>query len=182
VIVLYVDECHLVWGDVCGYVWGPSSARVTIPIVNQRERQSYYGAIDARTGELTVIPVQAGNTRWTLIFVEYLRQRYEGKQIIVCWDGASYHRSIELREYLENVNQGREPAEWEITCVQFAPNAPDQNPIEDVWLQAKQYVRQQWKRCQHTFRSVRDLFEEALNTIIFDYSKLSAYLPDLQIN
>lgn len=177
VIVLYVDECHLVWGDACGYVWGPSNARVTVPVLNQRERQTYYGAIDASSGELTVIPVEAGNTKWTLVFVEFLRQKYEGKQIILCWDGASYHRSVELGEYLEGVNLGCERASWPMTCIQFAPNAPDQNPIEDVWLQAKQFIRQQWMRCQPSFASVKQLFEEALNTITFDFAKLRTYLP-----
>jgi transposase len=181
VIVLYIDECHLVWGDVCGYVWGPSNERVTVPIVNQRARQSYYGAIDARTGELMVIPVEAGNTQWILIFVEYLRQRYEGKQLVICWDGASYHRSIELCEYLEGLNGGLSQAAWWITCVQFAPNAPEQNPIEDVWLQAKTYVRNQWHRCQQTFQSVTDLFEEGLNAMVCDFAKLRSYLPDSEI-
>lgn len=177
VIVLYVDECHLVWGDACGYVWGPSNTRVTVPILNQRERQSYYGAIDAYSGALTVIPIEAGNTKWTLIFVEFLRQQYDGKQVILCWDGASYHRSVELGEYLEGVNLGCQRADWPLTCIQFAPNAPDQNPIEDVWLQAKQFIRRQWARCQPSFTSVKQLFEEALDTITFDFAKLHTYLP-----
>ena len=78
---------------------------------------------------------------WTLIFVEYLREQFIGKRLILCWDGACYHRSTELREYLEGVNLGLSSEDWPITCVQFAPYAPEQNPIEDVWLQAKDYVR-----------------------------------------
>ncbi|MBW4539458.1 MAG: transposase [Myxacorys chilensis ATA2-1-KO14] len=31
-----------------------------------------------------------------------------------------------------------------IYCICFAPNAPEQNPIEDVWLQAKNYLRQRY--------------------------------------
>ncbi len=26
-----VDECHLLWGDIIGYVWGKTSERVSIP-------------------------------------------------------------------------------------------------------------------------------------------------------
>ena len=29
-IVLFVDECHLHWGDVCGYVWGKTENRVEL--------------------------------------------------------------------------------------------------------------------------------------------------------
>lgn len=65
--------------------------------------------------------------------------------------------------------------------VQFAPHAPEQNPIEDVWLQAKEYVQKLWYRCKEQFESITELFEEALNTFRFDFQKLHMYLPDLQI-
>jgi putative transposase len=26
-VVFFVDECHLLWGDVCGYVWGQTNIR-----------------------------------------------------------------------------------------------------------------------------------------------------------
>jgi hypothetical protein len=29
--VYMIDECHLLWGDICGYVWGKSNMRVEIP-------------------------------------------------------------------------------------------------------------------------------------------------------
>jgi hypothetical protein len=40
VVVLYIDECHLSAGDACGYVWGPSHQRISVPILNQRDRQT----------------------------------------------------------------------------------------------------------------------------------------------
>jgi len=181
-IVLYIDECHLSGDDACGYAWGPSNTRISVPIGNPRDRQTYYGAIDAYTGELIVVPLQAGTTEWTLIFVEYLREQFAHKRLILCWDGASYHRSVEMQEYLEAVNLGHSREHWPITCGQFAPHAPEQNPIEHVWLQAKEYVRKRWYRCQEHFQSTMELFEEALNTIVFDFEKLRLYLPDLQVS
>lgn len=180
VVVLYVDQCHLVWDDARGYVWGPSDQRVEIPITNQRERQTYYGAIEALTGNLIVVPCDGANGRWTTIFVEYLREQYEGKRIILLWDGASYHRGKEMQEYLEGLNLGRKRDEWLITCVQFAPYAPEQNPIEEVWLQAKNYVRNHWYDCR-TFKRVTALFEEALDTMTFTFEKLRMYCSDLQM-
>ena len=46
-----VDECHLLWGDICGYVWGKTNERVTIPVVNARYKQTYFGALDYKTKE-----------------------------------------------------------------------------------------------------------------------------------
>jgi len=181
VIVVYVDQCHLVWQDACGYVWGPSSQRMTVPITNQRERQTYYGAIEPLSGEVTALLTEAGNGYWTCIFVEYLRQHYAGKRLIICWDGASYHRGSEMQEYLEAVNLGYPPDDWPVTCIRFAPNAPQQNPIEDVWLHAKTFVRKNRQRCDATFGSIKLLFEEALENLTFDFKKLRMYIQDLQL-
>jgi len=123
VVVLYLDQCHLIWDDARGYIWGPSDQRLEIPIVNQRERQTYYGAIDALSGEMTVIPFDEANGYWTMIFVEYLRQQYEGKRLVLCWDGASYHRGEEMREYLEGLNMGRKPEDWLVVSASFRGGA-----------------------------------------------------------
>jgi len=50
-VVLFLDACHLCWGDVCGYVWGRSDMRVEIPIANERRRQTYFGALNYQTKE-----------------------------------------------------------------------------------------------------------------------------------
>jgi len=42
--------------------------------------------------------------------------------------------------YLESVNQGR-TYEVEITCIVFAPNAPEQKPIENIWLKENGWWR-----------------------------------------
>ena len=63
------------------------------------------------------------------------------------WDGASYHRSQFVKSYLDSLNQGLKPQEWKITCIRLAPNAPEQNPIEDVWLSAKRFVREFYSLC-----------------------------------
>ena len=180
VVVLYIDQCHLIWDDARGYVWGPRAQRIEIPMTNFRERQTYYGAIDPLSGDVIVVPTETANGYWTTIFVEYLRQQYQGKRLILLWDGASYHRGVEMQDYLEAVNLKRSRDEWLVTCVLFAPNAPEQNPIEDVWLKAKQYVRKQWRECP-TFQLVMRVFEVALNTLSFRFEKLRMYLPFLEL-
>jgi hypothetical protein len=50
-IVLFLDECHLRWGDVCGYGWGRSDMRVEIPMANERRRQTHFGALNDQTKE-----------------------------------------------------------------------------------------------------------------------------------
>ena len=74
----------------------------------------------------------------------------------------------------------RKPDDTTVRCVLFAPNAPEQNPMEDVWLKAKQYVRKHWRECP-TFQRVMHVFEEALNTLSFCFEKLRMYLPFLEL-
>ena len=34
---LLIDECHLMWGDLNGYVWGTSDQEISVPVGNERE-------------------------------------------------------------------------------------------------------------------------------------------------
>ena len=189
--VFFQDECHLVWGDVCGYVWGQTKERITVPMTNERYKQTYYGAIDLQSHELLVQPYKKGESSSTIAFLKYLQEQYPESRIALIWDGASYHRSGEVKSYLHSVNQGLETQEWKITCIRFArqrvagvppvvataevaPNAPEQNPIEDVWLKAKRFVREFYSVCS-SWAIAKRLFELATEHQIFNFPKLSLY-------
>ena len=49
-----VDECHLLWGYLLSCTWGLTDKRIKIPIKNERERQTYYGAYYYQTKEFIV--------------------------------------------------------------------------------------------------------------------------------
>ncbi|WP_202895693.1 IS630 family transposase [Iningainema tapete] len=79
-IVLFVDECHLLWGDVCGYVWGKTDIRIEIPLSNEKERQSYYGALNYQTREFIIGEYSCGNGENTVEFMKYLRSSVSRKK------------------------------------------------------------------------------------------------------
>jgi transposase len=172
--VFFQDECHLLWGDLCGYVWGKTSERIEVPIVNQREKQTYDGAVNLHTQQCLVQAYETGNSQSTIAFIEYLLKQQSNRRIALFWDGAGYHRSGAVREYLTFLNQGLSESEWKVTCTRFAPNDPKQNPIEDVWLQAKRFIREWYHLC-NSFRAVNTLFEFATHRQNFDFSKLFTY-------
>jgi hypothetical protein len=80
-VVLFQDECHLLWGDICGYVWGNKNERVEVPIVNEKERQTYFGAVNIATGQCLVQPYLKGNGEHTIQYLKYLRSQYKDKRI-----------------------------------------------------------------------------------------------------
>ena len=176
-----MDESHLHWGDVCGYVWGPKQERITVTVVNEREQQTYYGAINPLTDAVCYMEADTGNSTWTTHFLEALRRASKEQRIIVCWDGASYHRSKEIHAYLDDVNAGKERTEWPVTCLRFAPYAPTQNPIEDIWLRAKSHLREHCRRCGDTFSQVKSIFDEGMHKIDSFFDKLYMYTSHLQL-
>ncbi len=173
-VFLFVDECHLLWGDALGYVWGPRSERIEIPISNERERQTYYGALNLFTGKAFTFPAEAGNGEQTVTFFKHLRQRFQGRRIVLVWDGAKYHCSALVKGYLTGLNGDREEKERLIQCIRFAPNAPEQNPMEDVWLAAKNHVRKHWYKIE-AFEQVKEYFTKLIDGIRFQSEKLNWY-------
>ena len=175
-VVFFIDECHLCWGDTCGYVWGKTDIRIEIPITNQKKRQTYFGALNYQTKEFIVHEYAVGNGENAVNFMKYLQQRYPKQRVALIWDGASYHRSDEVKNFLATVNDQHEASAWQFTCIILAPNAPQQDPVEDVWLQGKNGLRKFWYLCK-SFPAVKYLFKFFTDNQKFDFPKLKQYEP-----
>lgn len=173
-VVYLIDECHLLWGDVCGYGWGATEERLEIPMTNERDRATYYGALNYQTKEFLVEEYDKGNAKNTVSFLEKLRELNPESRLLIIWDGASYHRYKEMKEYLRKNNQNLEVAERPIHCEILAPNAPDQNPVEDIWLKAKNFLRKFWYQL-NSFALVKWLFKFFLQNEVFEFAKLHKY-------
>jgi transposase len=173
--VLFLDECHLLWGDVSGYGWSRRQKRVDVAVKSLKERQTYYGALDYLTKRFVAQEYNAGNENNTVAFLQYLQSLYgEDTRLVIIWDGVIYHRSAGVQQFLTQLNGGLSPEAWTITCIRLAPNAPEQNPVEDVWLQAKQFVRKYARLCEQ-FGSVKFLFHLFTHCQVFDFPRAFMY-------
>jgi hypothetical protein len=56
----------------------------------------------------------AGNSSSTLEFIKYLQTQHPEQRIALIWDGASYHKSDEIKVFLASVNDNYEPEQWQI--------------------------------------------------------------------
>jgi len=171
-VVLIADECHLLSGDTIGYVWGKRNEQTEVPIVNQKERQTYYGAVDYFSGEFFLKAYPQGNGKYTVSFLKELRADLGDTKLMMIWDGASYHKSEEMQEYLKEINADLNETEWKISCCLLAPHAPDQNPVEDIWLKGKNFLRRHFFE-NKTFSQVKDSFFNFGQ--VFDFPKLSLF-------
>lgn len=170
------DECHLLWGDVCGLVWGKRNEPIEIPLTNKRLRQTYYGAVNLSTHQFHLQEHANGNGTHTVAYVKWLQQLYPEARLWLIWDGASYHRFAEMRDYLAEVNAGLPEVAWQVTCLLFAPNAPQQNPVEDIWLKGKNWLRKCFVQ-NKTFSQVRQCFISHLKDKSFHSAKFDWYAP-----
>lgn len=169
-----LDECHLLWGDLTGYVWGRTDEAIGVSVVNERQKQTYYGAVDYLSGEVLLKAFDAGNSENTVHYLRYLQQQSPNQRLLVLWDGASYHRSEVVRQFLAQLNEEKPEQEWQIHCVCFAPHCPQQNPIEDIWLATKTWVRRFCGLAQ-SFARLKWLFEWFVQNTTFDFPKLHMY-------
>ena len=78
------------------------------------------------------MPHNGGNGENTVAFIKHLQDLNPNKKLILIWDGAGYHRSEAVQAYLNKANENLEEQEWKVTCLLFAPHAPEKNPVEDV--------------------------------------------------
>lgn len=172
--VYIIDECHLLWNDLCGYLWNLIKEPLKLPILNPKERQTYYGALNLFSREFILIPYQAGNGEFTVDFVKKLQAKNPEAKTLLIWDGASYHRGEEMKKFLACQNEGLSPETWKITCCRFAPYAPQENPVEAIWLQMKTLLRR-FYRFGKSFKIVKRLFQLFVDLKLFNLPDLKNY-------
>ncbi len=71
-VVYAIDECHLLWNDLCGYLWNRIKNAIKVPLLNPKERQTYYGALNLTSSEFVLSAYPAGNGECTVDFVKNL--------------------------------------------------------------------------------------------------------------
>jgi len=160
--------------------WGKRNTPIVVPMTNERQRQTYYGALNLLTRELHVYEAPTGNGVNTVAYIRWCQALYPDKQLLFLWDGASYHRGEDMQKFLAQENAGLPEADWKVTCVRFAPNAPEQNPVEDVWLKGKTHLRKQFA-LNKTFAQVKDCFSSFLKVLRFTSTKFNWYWPTAEM-
>lgn len=84
-----INECHLVWNDLVGYVYNFRKNPQKIPILNFKERQTYYGALELFTQEFILTPEPTANGELTVKVVNNLIDKHPTSRILLIWDGVA---------------------------------------------------------------------------------------------
>lgn len=112
------------------YCWCQKGIRPSVPCHHIREYRYVYGAVEPLTGDGYFLVMPDCNTVCMNIFLKKwvskkLSEQYSDDIILLCCDGAAWHKSGGL-ELPENIIRFHIP-----------PYTPEMNPIEQIWKEIR---------------------------------------------
>jgi transposase len=113
-------------------VWYFRNQEPLIEAKRKGRSQSFYGALNLRTGKETAVTVKRQNSKTSIEFLKKLGRTYAGKHILLLWDNAAWHKSKLIKTFLKTTNQ--------FTLMHFPPYTPEFNPQEQIWKALRQNV------------------------------------------
>lgn len=105
--------------------WCEEGTRPSVPCHHIREYRYAYGAVEPVTGEGFFLVLPNCNTDCTNVFLDELSKEYIDDTILLCCDGAAWHKSKNLI-IPEN-----------IVLFFIPPYTPEMNPIEQIWKELR---------------------------------------------
>ncbi len=115
--------------------WLQKGERTIVKVNRKREAQSYIGFLNQKSFVCHMYEMPWQNQQEVLKAFEVFLKEYPDKKICVVWDNASFHKGKEIREALKKGGLRER-----VHLIAFPPYAPDENPIEHVWNDAKDEV------------------------------------------
>ncbi|BAC17150.1 IS630 family transposase [Corynebacterium efficiens] len=160
-VVFAADEVRVEHESEVRKAWIHKGHPTTLSVDRVRQAQSYIGFLSQSSGEVDLLRLAWQNTDTIIEALTTLMDRHPGKKITVVWDNARWHRSKKLREHL---GQGNVLAN--VRLVWLPPYAPDHNPIEKVWNEAKAAIS---NRQRLVFEDTCIGFETFVGSSTFSY-------------
>lgn len=133
-MVLVADECRVQRESGLTSIWYPKGEYPEIKVDQKKEAISFYGALNVKTGKEIIHDAPRQKSFYTVQFLRKIEAEYQGRDVLLIWDGAPSHRG-EVRKYLREKDK-----KWKLQIIYFPPYSPDLNPQEHVWRQARQEI------------------------------------------
>lgn len=160
-LVFSADEVRLDQEAILRRAWYTKGAKTKLEVNRSRQSQSYIGFLDQNTGDCTVKRLSWQNAETILAALTELVDEHPDNNIVIVWDNAGHHNNKLLRS-----NLGPGNTLERVKLINFPPYAPDHNPIEHVWGDAKTNI----SNIQHrTFGATLQAFEDHITTRQFKY-------------
>ena len=159
--VFCADEVRLDQEAITRRAWLPVGLPAIIKVDRQVQAQSYLGLLDQTDGRCHMFRLAWQNSETIIAALEEFLGRFPGKKIAIVWDNAAFHKSKAIRAEL-----GKDGKLERVHLIAMPPYAPDHNPIEHVWGQAKQNISGIQR---NNFDQTTAAFEEYITSRLFEY-------------
>lgn len=161
VAVTYLDEVHIHQDMEVAYSWSPMGEDnwVISSSPGLSQRINWFGAYNFTDGDCFIWENGACNSENCMRFLDQLAEKRQGDQreIVLIWDGASYHRSRTVRAYAEKLG---------FTILSLPGYSPDLNPIEGLWKWMREEVTQHY--CHQSLDELRQSCLDFIDDICRD--------------
>ena len=129
--VWYCDESGFLADPRPRRVWAIKGSKVKTTRTNQHLGETVVGAVCPRSGTLSAFVINHVDTDVFQAFLDQLAGETEGRNVVLVLDNASWHKAKKLQ--------------WHnLQPMYLPPYSPDLNPIERLWLVAKDRYFTQW--------------------------------------
>jgi len=126
------DEASLYLQATTSAAWAPQGQTPLVRVHPGREKTCFYGSLELRTGQETVLQTDKMTSETTLQHLQQLLERYPDLPILLLWDRAKWHYGQPVRDFLK--------AQPRLQVLYFPPASPDLNPQEHVWKATRKAV------------------------------------------
>lgn len=155
------DEVRIELEAFTRRAWLKRGERTIVKVNRKRESQSYIGLLNQKSFVCHTYEMPWQNQQEVLKALGLFLAEYPDKKICIVWDNASFHKGQEIRKALKK----GEILE-QVHLIAFPPYAPDQNPIEHVWNDAKGAIANIQR---DTFSETKAAFVGHINSKKFAY-------------
>lgn len=160
-IVVAADEVRLEHEAITRRAWYKRGTKTKLKVDRARQAQSYIGFLNQNDGGVHLEAVEWQNSDTIITALTNFALKHQGKKITIVWDNAGWHKSKKLRHELATNH-----TLTGIHLINMPPYAPDHNPIEHVWAEAKAQISNIQR---DTFKQTRTAFETFITGNKFPY-------------
>lgn len=129
------DETRIMLEAITKRAWLKKGEKTIIKVQRSNEYQSYIGLLNQKNGKCHLYELDWQNQEEIIKALKKFLRNYPNKRICIIWDNARFHKGKLIRENLKKGNSLER-----LHLINLPPYAPDENPTEHIWKEAKQKI------------------------------------------
>jgi len=129
------DEVRIMLEAITRKAWLKKGERTIIKVKRSGEYQSYIGLLNQKTFKCNLYELAWQNQEEIIKALKKFLELYPDKRICIVWDNAGFHKGKLIQAALK-----KDGVLERVHLINFPPYAPDHNPIEHIWKEAKQKI------------------------------------------